>query len=122
MADRPISVAETDLFVRQADDVWDAVERHAFVDFIARNPEVGDIIPDTGGVRKLRWRKAGTGKRGGVRVVYFFYDPDSPIYLLMVYAKARREDMTPDEKRAAKKLAETLKSVAQAKRQKGVRR
>jgi hypothetical protein len=122
MADRPVTVAETGLFMRQADDVWDAVERNAFVDFIARNPEAGDIIPDTGGVRKLRWRKAGTGKRGGVRVVYFYYDPECPIYLLMVYAKARREDMTPDEKRAAKKLAETLKSVAQAKRHPGVRR
>jgi len=122
MADRPVTVAETGLFMRQADDVWDAVERNAFVDFIARNPEAGDIIPDTGGVRKLRWRKAGTGKRGGVRVVYFYYDPECPIYLLMVYAKARREDMTPDEKRAAKKLAETLKSMAQAKRHPGVRR
>jgi hypothetical protein len=92
MADRPISVAETDLFVRQANDVWDAVERHAFAEFIARNPEVGDIIPDTGEVRKPRWRKAGMGERGGVRVVYFFTDSDSLIYLLMVYAPTRRHD------------------------------
>jgi hypothetical protein len=43
----------------------------AFVDFIARNPEAGDVIPETGGVRKIRWSRQGSGKRGGVRVVYF---------------------------------------------------
>jgi hypothetical protein len=57
MAVRPITVAETALFVRQADDVWDIAERGEFVDFIARNPEAGSIIPETGGVRKLRWRR-----------------------------------------------------------------
>jgi len=119
MAGRPITVAETPLFVRQADDVWDVTERD---DFIARNPQAGEIIPDTGGVRKLRWRKAGTGKRGGVRVVYFYYDPNSPLYLLMVYAKAEREDMTPEEKKAVRKLTVVLKTAAQNKRLQGDRR
>jgi hypothetical protein len=64
----PVSVVETPQFVRQADDVWSDDERHEFVDYIARNPEVGDVIPETGGVRKVRWRRQGTGKRGGVRV------------------------------------------------------
>jgi len=122
MGVRPITVAETPLFVRQADDVWDVIERDEFVDFIARNPEVGDGIPDTGGVRKVRWRRAGTGKRGGVRVVYFYYDPDSPLYLLMVYAKAEREDMTPDEKKAVRKLTVVLKTAAQNRRPQGGRR
>ncbi len=122
MAGRPITVAETPLFVRQADDVWDVTERDEFVDFIARNPRAGDVIPDTGGVRKLRWRKAGTGKRGGVRVVYFYYDPNSPLYLLMVYAKAEREDMTPEEKKVVRKLSVVLKTAAQNKRLQGDRR
>jgi hypothetical protein len=59
----PVSVVETPQFVRQADDVWSDDERHEFVDYIARNPEVGDVIPETGGVRKVRWRRQGTGKR-----------------------------------------------------------
>lgn len=122
MAGRPITVAETPLFVRQVDDVWHVTERDEFVDFIARNPEAGDVIPDTGGVRKLRWRRAGTGKRGGVRVVYFYYDPNSPLYLLMVYAKAEREDMTPDEKKAVRKFTVVLKTAAQNKRSQGDRR
>jgi hypothetical protein len=106
---KPLSVAETALFVRQAADVWSDGERSAFVDFIARNPEAGDVIADTGGVRKVRWSRQGSGKRGGVRVIYFYQHMDSPLYLLMVYAKARREDLSPDEKRAVRDLAARLK-------------
>jgi hypothetical protein len=107
---KPITVAETPLFVRQAEAVWDDAEREAFVDFIARNPTAGDVIPETGGVRKIRWTRAETGKRGGARVIYFYHDPGSPLYLLMVYAKARQENLTADEKRAVRKLAAVLKS------------
>ncbi len=105
-----LTVAETPLFVRQAEDVWDDAEREAFVNFIARNPLAGDLIPETGGVRKIRWARTGTGKRGGARVIYFYHDASRPLYLLMVYAKARRENLTPDEKRAVRRLAAVLKS------------
>jgi hypothetical protein len=105
-----ISVAETPLFVRQAEKIWSEAEREAFVDFIARNPEAGDIIPETGGVRKVRWSRAGSGKRGGTRVIYFFLDRGKPIYLLMVYAKARQENLDASEKRELKKLSEILKT------------
>jgi hypothetical protein len=104
-----LTVAETPLFVRQAEAVWDESEREAFVDFIASNPDAGDLIPETGGVRKVRWARTGTGKRGGARVIYFYHDADRPLYLLMVYAKARRENLTADEKKAVRKLAAILK-------------
>lgn len=104
-----ITVAETPLFLRQAAEVWDEDEHMAFVSFIAANPEAGDVIPDSGGVRKVRWRREGSGKRGGVRVVYFYHNGDRPLYLLLVYAKARREDLSPAEKLAVRKLAAMLK-------------
>ena len=85
-------------------------ERDAFVDFIARNPKAGDVIPETGGVRKVRWGRAGTGRRGGARVIYFYHDVDRPIYLLMAYAKARRENLTPEEKRNVRRLVAILKA------------
>jgi len=105
----PITVAETPLFLRQAASVWDEGEHDAFVTFIASHPTAGDVIPETGGVRKIRWMRAGNGKRGGARVIYFFHDPGRPLYLLMVYAKAQREDLTPDEKRTVRALAAVLK-------------
>src|ERR1700674_5326139 len=100
-----IVVAETPLFTRQGDEVWDNAERETFVNFIAGDPEAGDVIPETGGVRRLRWSRGGTGKRGGVRVIYFYHDAERPLYLLLVYAKARRENLTPDEKKSVRKLA-----------------
>jgi hypothetical protein len=104
-----MTVAETPLFLRQAASVWDEAEHEAFVAFIASHPAAGDVIPDTGGVRKVRWSRAGSGKRGGARVIYFYHDAGRPLYLLMVYAKAQREDLTPDEKRAVRALAAVLK-------------
>jgi len=104
-----ITVAETPLFARQADDVWDEEERTGFVNFIAANPDAGDVIPETSGVRKVRWSRSGSGKRGGARVIYFFSDANRPLYLLLVYAKARRENLTADEKRMVRKLAAVLR-------------
>ena len=109
MQTKPVSVIETPLFARQAESIWDENERMALVDFIARNPESGDIIPGTGGVRKVRWSRSGSGKRGGARVIYFYHHMDAPIYLLLAYAKANRTDLTQEEKRAASAFVALLK-------------
>jgi hypothetical protein len=109
MSDALITIAETALFVRQAGEVWSNTEREEFVSYIAANPKAGDIIPETGGVRKVRWSTKGSGKRGGARVVYFYADPCRPLYLLMIYAKARKEDLSAEEKRTVRGLALNLK-------------
>jgi hypothetical protein len=109
MQTRPIAVAETHMFRRQAENIWAEAELTALVDHLALNPEDGDVIPGTGGVRKLRWGKAGTGKRGGVRVIYFYHNADMPLYLLLAYAKAQASDLTPDEKRTLTALAAAMK-------------
>jgi hypothetical protein len=109
MAGKFVTVAETPLFVRQAAAVWDEEDREAFVSFIARTAEIGVVIPDTGGVRKVRWARPGSGKRGGARVIYFYRDTHTPLYLLMVYAKSRQADLTPREKRTVRELVQRLK-------------
>jgi hypothetical protein len=119
MRTRLITVAETAMFMRQAVEVWSEEERLAFVDFIARNPETGDVIPESGGVRKVRWGRQGSGKRGGVRVIYFYHHTEAPLYLLMIYAKARREDLSPDAKRAVQALAARLKRAHPPTRREG---
>jgi hypothetical protein len=105
----PITVVELPVFLRQAAAVWNEADRSEFVDHIARNAEAGDLIPDTGGVRKIRWQRRGMGKRGGVRVVYFYHNQQMPLFLLLVYAKSQRVDMTADEKKIVRAMAMTLK-------------
>ena len=111
MRTRPVTVAETAVFMRQAGALWTEDERFEFVDFIARNPEAGDLIPGSGGVRKVRWGRQGGGKRGGVRIIYFYHDPAMPLYLLMIYAKARRDDLSPDARRTVQGLVASLKAA-----------
>jgi hypothetical protein len=104
-----MAVVETEVFLRQSAEIWTDEERNAFVDFIARNPEAGDIIPGSGGVRKVRWRWDGGGKRGGVRIIYFYLRKNVPLYLLMIYRKSRQADLSPDAKEAVQNFAERLK-------------
>ena len=73
-------------------------------------------VTGTGGVRKLRFRAAGGGKRGGGRVVYHYRDEDIPLYALLAYAKAARTDLTPEERRTMATLAARIKTEARSKR------
>lgn len=109
MQTRLITVAETQMFRRQAEKIWSEEELAELVVHVATNPAAGDVIPGTGGIRKLRWSREGSGKRGGARVIYFYHDADRPVYLLLAYAKAQASDLTPDEKRTLTALAATLK-------------
>lgn len=87
------TVVETPLFQRLADGHWTEEERSSFVSFIAAHPEAGDVVPGSGGVRKVRWSTAGRGKRGGLRVIYFNRLSAGEIWLLVLYAKAEAENI-----------------------------
>ena len=112
MMRRPITVAETSAFARAAAKIWNEAELAELVNYVALNPEAGDVIQGTGGVRKLRWSKTGSGKRGGTRVIYFYYNSGCPIYLLLAYAKSQATDLTPEEKKAVAGFAAIIKLSA----------
>jgi hypothetical protein len=86
------TVAETPIFQKYASDVWSDTERIEFINWIANNPEAGDVIPGSGGCRKVRWSSAGQGKRGGARVIYF-NTTEAAIWLLIVYKKAKFDNL-----------------------------
>ena len=87
------TVIETPTFSRLCLDYWTEDERGAFAAWIAANPESGDVVPGSGGCRKVRWSRAGTGKRGGVRVIHYNQLPDGKIHLLLIYAKGVRDNV-----------------------------
>jgi hypothetical protein len=114
MSEHRCTVVELSAFARAARSIWDEAEIAALVDHLSLNPRAGDLIPDTGGFRKLRWGRSGMGKRGGARVIYYFYTPDFPVFLHQVYAKADRSDLTSAEKEAARAFAAAFKALARS--------
>lgn len=108
MADAPMTVVETAEFLRKAKPLLSESERADLVAFIAASPEAGEIIPETGGVRKIRWALPGMGKRGGARVIYYYHSERLPVFLLSAYAKGRKENLTKAEQNAIKRLVPVL--------------
>ena len=86
------TVAETPMFQRYADEIWSEDERLEFISWIALNPLAGALIPGTGGCRKVRWSRAGVGKRGGTRAIYF-NPSETTIWLLIVYTKSKYDNL-----------------------------
>jgi len=73
------------------------------------------VIPDTGGVRKVRFAASGKGERGGARVIYCFLDDSTPLYALLVYPKSEKADLTAADKQAASALVEAIKAARKKK-------
>lgn len=78
-------------------------EREAVVSYIAANPQAGDIMPDTGGCRKVRIAKGGKGKSGGYRVVTYYANEDEPVYLMTVISKGKQANLTQKQKNELRK-------------------
>lgn len=90
------TVIETSEYITWSKTVWSDEENEAFIEWIADNPDAGDVIPQTTGLRKVRFARAGMGKRGGARVIYFVQHPNGEIRLLLVYAKAKFDNIRPE--------------------------
>ena len=73
---------------------WTEEQRGEFASFIAEHPTAGDVVPGSGGIRKVRWSRAGSGKSGGVRVIYFTRTAEEEVVLLTLYAKAKTDNLT----------------------------
>ncbi len=86
-----LTIYETPTFVAEAAKVWSTEERLEFFAWIGNEPDAGAVIKDSGGCRKVRWSRPGTGKRGGVRVIYFTRLAAGELCMLLVYPKAERD-------------------------------
>jgi len=88
-----LTIVETPTFQRLWPDYWSEEERGEFATWLALTPDAGDVVPGSGGVRKVRWSRKGTGKRGGVRVVYFNRLASGEIWLLLIYSKSVQDNI-----------------------------
>ncbi len=105
-----ISVAETGPFLKKASQILSDEEKSDLITYLSANPQSGVLIQNTGGIRKLRWAKSGGGKSGEVRVIYYFYSNRMPLYLLTVFGKNEKADISMKEKKTLSKLVKELVS------------
>lgn len=97
---------ETDIFTREITALLSDAEYAELQGVLIVHPEVGDLIKETAGLRKLRWsqQRRGKGKRSGIRVIYYWYAKGSLIYMLLAYSKDQRDDLSAQQKRALVRL------------------
>ena len=97
---------ETSVFTRQLRELLPDDEYRNLQLALLLRPEAGPIIPGGGGLRKIRWGLPGKGKRGGVRMIYYWDKARDCIYMLLIYPKNRQENLTPDQLRTLRKLVQ----------------
>ncbi len=103
------TVVEMPEFIRQAKKIGISNdEREDIIDNIAENPDAGSEISGTGGMRKIRVAAKGKGKSGGYRVITFFTGYNIPVFLVTVYAKSQKGNITDKEKNIMKDLSKIL--------------
>jgi hypothetical protein len=103
-----ITVAEVPEYIRRVEKLLTNEERRDVIDYLAAHPKAGDLMEGTGGVRKLRWGRGGQGKSGGVRVIYYFHSEVMPLYLLTLFAKNERANISKAERNGLSGLVEIL--------------
>jgi mRNA-degrading endonuclease RelE of RelBE toxin-antitoxin system len=93
-------------FTKRVTDLLDDEDYRKLQAALIANPELGDLIRGTGGLRKARWSAKGRGKRGGVRVIYYWITQRYQVLMLLIYPKSARDDLTADERKLLAKLVE----------------
>ena len=101
---------ETSTFTNQLPRHLDDDSYAALQAFLSVHPEAGDPIRGTSGIRKIRWTMPGRGKRGGSRIIYYWLAEQDHIYLLTVYAKGVKDDLTAAEREAWRKAVEVIEN------------
>ena len=102
------TVVELPEFIRRATKLLNDSERHKLIFYLSANPKDGDRIQGTGGIRKIRWAREGKGKSGGVRVIYFYYNQSMPLFLITVFAKNEKSNLSKAERNELAKLTKLL--------------
>ncbi|MCX7014970.1 MAG: type II toxin-antitoxin system RelE/ParE family toxin [Candidatus Sumerlaeota bacterium] len=97
---------ETPVFTRQITRLLPDDEYHELQQQLILNPAAGDLIQHSGGLRKVRWRSATKGKRGGIRVIYYWRVSEDQVYMLLAYGKGEKDDLSARELKVLRRLVQ----------------
>lgn len=102
------TIVELPEFIRKAQALLKDEEKFSIISYLAAHPQSGDLMQGTGGIRKLRWSAQGKGKSGGVRVIYYFHNENIPLFLLTVFGKGEKANLSKYEQNILRKLTGQL--------------
>ena len=105
------TIAELPEYIHRAEKLMSLSERMDIVNYLAIHPKAGELMEGTGGIRKLRWGRGSKGKSGGVRVIYYVHSDLMPLYLLTIFAKNDRSNLSASERHDLADLADELVQI-----------
>lgn len=103
-----LTIVELAEFIRRSKKLLTGEEVSNLINYLATHPTAGVLIQGTGGIRKLRWKREGTGKSSGVRVIYYFYNEQYPLFLLTIFGKSEKVNLSEAERNELSKLTHIL--------------
>ena len=106
------TITELPEYIKRAESLLTDFERKAVIDYLAEHPLAGDVMEGTGGIRKFRWGRGSKGKSGGVRVIYYYHDQRIPLYLLTMFGKGERANLSKADRNALSRLVSILVHTA----------
>jgi mRNA-degrading endonuclease RelE of RelBE toxin-antitoxin system len=95
---------ETPIFTADVQALLTDDDYAALQQYLVSQPKAGDVIADTGGLRKVRWKTTGRGKSGGTRIIYYHVAAQAQIRMILIYRKGIKDDLTPKEKRMLRQI------------------
>jgi mRNA-degrading endonuclease RelE of RelBE toxin-antitoxin system len=101
-----MQIIETSIFTRRVVELLSDDDYRELQSMLVIRPDAGPVIPGSGGLRKLRWAASGRGKRGGARIIYYWFTSQEKLLMLYIYPKNEQDNLTPDQLKALKKIVE----------------
>ena len=102
------TIVELPEYTKRSDKLLNESESNSIINYLAAHPAAGKLMQGTGGIRKLRWSSQGRGKSGGVRVIYYYHNQSMPLFLLTLFGKGEKDNLTKGERNDLAKFTSLL--------------
>ena len=102
------TIVELTEYIKRSEKLLSNTERLSIINYLAKHPASGEIMKATGGIRKLRWSAHGKGKSGGVRIIFYYHNKSIPLFLLTVFGKGEKSNLTKTERNELSKFTSLL--------------
>ena len=106
------TITELPEYIKRSESLLSEKECKDVIDYLSEHPKAGDIMEGTGGIRKLRWSRGNKGKSGGVRIIDYYHDERIPLYLLTMFGKNERTNLSKSDRNSLAKLVDILVEAA----------